>query len=38
MSLREQFIDRALGSLPKQKLASPHPTTRKKKERRENML
>jgi tetratricopeptide (TPR) repeat protein len=38
MSLREQFIDRALGSLPKQKRASPHPTTRKKKERRENML
>jgi predicted ATPase/class 3 adenylate cyclase len=36
--LREQFIDRALGSLPKQKRASPHPTTRKKKERRENML
>jgi class 3 adenylate cyclase/tetratricopeptide (TPR) repeat protein len=36
--LHEQFIDRALSSLPRQKRASPHPTTRKKKERRENML
>jgi tetratricopeptide (TPR) repeat protein len=38
LPLREQFIDRALSSLPKQKRALPHPTTRKKKERRENML
>jgi tetratricopeptide (TPR) repeat protein len=38
LPLREQFIDRALGSLPNQKRASPHPADRKKKKRRENML
>ena len=36
-SLREQFEQRALGSLPKQKRSSSWPAVRKKKEKRENI-
>jgi class 3 adenylate cyclase/tetratricopeptide (TPR) repeat protein len=37
LPLREQFVQRALGSLPKQKRSSPRPAPRKKKEKRENI-
>jgi tetratricopeptide (TPR) repeat protein len=37
LPLREQFVQRALGSLPKQKRSSPRPAVRKKKAKRENI-